>query len=92
MNIIAKDGQTLLDLQLIGCGSMESIIDTCIKNDRSVSEDIADGDLIEVGEVENTDVVRMYANRNYSPATALRSEEKYGGIGFMAVGVDFIVS
>lgn len=93
--ILAKDRQTLLDLQLIACGSLDGIIDTCARNDLSITEELADGQEIDVVGTVNKKVVVMYGNKGYQPATAISGVGagiKYGGIGYMAIGVDFVIS
>lgn len=90
----AKDRQSLLDMQLIASGSLEGLIDLCRLNDLPPTAELQDGQELTVGDVTDTRTARLYALRGISPATAIEEVEGIimGGIGYMAVQVDFIVS
>ncbi|MCF0184090.1 MAG: hypothetical protein HUK01_07130 [Bacteroidaceae bacterium] len=89
----AKDGQTLLDIQIVNAGGMEGIIAMCALNNLSVTDDLADGQTLMCAGVVSPKVAAQFANLLGEPATALaQGAPKMGGIGYMAVGVDFIVS
>lgn len=92
--IKVKDRQTLLDIQLIACGSLEGIIEACALNGMAITDDLEDGQMLEMGPIIAPRVEAAYRNRGNSPATGLGAEgvRKFGGIGYMRVGVDFIVS
>ena len=93
--IIAKDRQTLLDVQIMACGTLDGVIDACALNGISLTDDLEDGQGVEVAALGNDKVVATYRNKGYNPATAVVVEEsgvRYGGIGYMAIGVDFVVS
>lgn len=94
MEVTVKDRQTVLDVQIIACGCLEGIISTCALNDISVTESLTDGQVLQVAEVVQASVAKTYANKGYSPATDIESDAivKVGGIGFMAVEMDFVVS
>lgn len=92
MKYRVKDRQSILDVQLICCGDVEGVMNMCVLNDRSISDVMTDGELLDVGDMMNSKVVSMYDNRGFCPATGLDGECVQGGIGYMAIGVDFIVS
>lgn len=92
--IQAKDRQTLLDVLLMACGTLDGMIEACALNDISLTDDLEEGQNIEVGDIINSKVLATYQMKGYCPATAIAVEgaKRYGGIGYMAIGVDFIVS
>lgn len=93
--IRAKDRQSLLDVQLIASGTLEGIIGLCALNGLALTDELSDGQELVTGDVGEPRVVATYQNRRHSPATAIdstTSDLMPGGIGYMAVGVDFIVS
>ena len=89
----AKNRQSLLDMQLIASGSLEGLIDLCRLNDLPVTAELQDGQEVTLGEVADARTARLYALRGISPATAIEETGDIimGGIGYMAVQVDFIV-
>ena len=90
--IQAKDRQTLLDVQLMACGTLDGVIDTCALNDMSLTDNLEDGQEIEVPTTTDNKVVDVYMNKGYCPATAVVVSVAPGGVGYMSVGVDFVVS
>ncbi len=95
MEVTVKDRQTMLDVQIIACGSLEGVIDSCALNDIAVTDDLTDEQTLQVADITQASVAKTYANRGFSPATAIEEtveSEKLGGIGYMAVDIDFIVS
>ena len=94
MTLKAKDRQSLLDMQIIASGSLEGLIDLCRLNALSVTAELHDGQELTAGDVTDTRTARLYAYRGISPATAIEDAGSItmGGIGYMAVQVDFIVS
>lgn len=93
--IRVKDRQSLLDVQLIASGTLEGIIQLCTLNGLALTDELSDGQEVATGDVGEPRVVATYQNRRHSPATAIDPEASVlvpGGIGYMAVEVDFIVS
>lgn len=89
-----QDRQSILDAQIISCGTLEGIIDTCALSDVSLTDDVPPDTLLPVDDSAAIPrIVAMYAARRYSPATAITEAGTIGfeGIGFMAIGVDFVV-
>ena len=93
MNITVKDGQSLLDLQLIAYGSIEGIVQMCAINDMGITDDLEDGQLVKAKDIYASQIVALYGNRGIEPATALvpEIEQTFAGIGYMRIGIDFIV-
>lgn len=95
MEVTIKDRQTMLDVQIIACGSLEGVIKTSALNGIAVTDDLTDGQTLQVADVVLPSIAKIYANRGYSPATAIDDSAgnvRVGGIGYMAVDIDFIVS
>lgn len=88
-------GQSLLDIAIVTAGSMEVLVALAAANGISVTDSLENGQELTVTEVKRQDVVRTFAVTGTQPATAMTAEEEQllpGGIGYMAVGVDFVVS
>lgn len=96
MKIKPLDRQSLIDVAIQTSGGMEAAFDLSVKNDIAVSEELArDAELETVAAVDKT-VLSRYEARNIRPATEISPEDMeaapYGGIGFMGIEIDFIVS
>lgn len=93
--IIVKDRQTLLDVALETSGSVEAAMELAIRNGRSLTSELSDGDRLTSVEVVDAKVVERYSAECISPATEATVEDRmsmpYAGIGLMAVGIDFEV-
>lgn len=91
-----KRNQSLFDIAMQHVGCTEAAIDIAILNDMSLTDDLSVDQLLEIPSVKNKQVVNYYSVRGIFPATAVtladESGTKLGGIGYMAVKVDFIVS
>ena len=81
------DRQSLIDVALQTSGSVEGALGMSIKNDIPVSGELAPVDKLVLG---------RYEARGVRPATDISAEDlacvPYGGIGFMGIEIDFIVS
>lgn len=90
--------QTLPDMAIQECGSFEAAIALAERSGLSVTDDLAAGTELEYGleNIVDKRVVVGLADRGVRPATAIsrRDEETipWGGIGFMGIEIDFIVS
>lgn len=99
MKTTVKDRQTLADIGLIGGGTLTEGLETAIRNGLSASAELADGQELETAEAtggaENR-TIRRYAVERVDPATEASDEDRaacpYGGIGYMGIEIDFIVS
>lgn len=94
MEITVKDRQSLLDMQLVACGSIEGIIQMCAINDIGITDNLEDGQCIVTGDIYADQIVASYRSKGIAPATAIDSESEqiFGGIGYMRIGIDFIIS
>lgn len=88
--------QSLLDIAIQQCGDATAVFDLAVLNGLSITEDLHTGQLIVSDAVLDADVARYYSERNIKPTTGFSDEdkiltEKNEGIGYWAIGVDFIV-
>ncbi|MBQ3804901.1 MAG: hypothetical protein II844_03715 [Prevotella sp.] len=96
MKITAEAGQTLADMAVVHTGSMETLMILALKNDMPVTQRLETGQVLESADVVRREVVSSFMAASSRPATELTEEAAedlgLGGIGYMAVEVDFIVS
>lgn len=99
MKTTVNDRQTLLDLALATGGTLEVALELARTNALSLTDRLADGQLLEVPEPTasaNRRTVELYAAHSVAPATEPDTAEiaacPYGGIGLMGVEIDFEVS
>lgn len=89
------DRQSLIDIAIQTGGGMEAAIELARKNDLPVSEELT-RDVVLTGTVVDKIVLSRYEARNVRPATEISPEDKelvpYGGINYMGIEIDFIVS
>lgn len=96
--IVALNNQTLLDVAIRHCGTVEAIVEIAILNNISITDDLAPGQLIQipVKDYGNQEVVNYFTLNKVEPATALTQEhvaltEGNSGIGFWIIENNFIV-
>ena len=96
MNVIAAYKQTLFDLALQTSGTAEAAMDLAIKNSRCLSDELEAGDEIILPDLpQNRQMVNYYSVNGILPATSLKpefTEIVNGGINYMGIEIDFIVS
>jgi hypothetical protein len=90
------DKQNLWDLALIGSGSIASVFDYAMLNNRSVTDDFK-GEDIKAAEVIDVDVYNFYKFQNVRPATGGAMNKDFipgqlEGINYWAILFDFIVN
>ncbi|MCD8177317.1 MAG: hypothetical protein LUE98_07795 [Tannerellaceae bacterium] len=94
MQVTIKKRQSLLDIAVQEMGSLEEALSLSIENDLSVSEDLEEGRPIEYRGKHT--ITGVLSAKGVRPATAVSEEDQalvpYGGIGYMSIEVDFIVS
>ena len=96
MEVKVKDRQNLLDMAVQIAGSMEAAFDLAVANGVSLTDTLDDGQILDTVAAENADTVRRYSVQGIQPATALDENDivalAQGGINFMGIEIDFIVS
>lgn len=95
--MIIEQGQCLMDFAIQHCGSATAIVAIAMLNNISVTEDVAAGTDLLLPPVVNQQVVNYFKTNNLIPATQPQKEKpfynsKNEGIGYWAIGHDFIVS
>jgi hypothetical protein len=89
-----KAGQTLFDMALQMQGSLEGVFELTWSNGLELTQELVAGTELQIeGDAIEAPVVKDYVVNGIFPASGLASAAaKPGGIGYMAIGVDFIVS
>jgi hypothetical protein len=87
-------GQSFLDKALEATGSTETAFEMALLNGVSMTDPVAPGQELEPGKVIRKVVVRFFTDQN-RPASALQNnteeDSENDGIGYMAIGNNFIV-
>lgn len=95
-SIKTGEGQTVLDIAMQYCGDAGKAIEICVLNNVSITTDFAPGTILKVPDVaiEKEKIVKEFADNLLVPASNDEDEDTaaQGGIGFMIIGNDFIVS
>lgn len=96
-NIKASDRQTIVDLAAQELGSVEAAFLLAVKNDLSLSDVLAPGQVLNLSGVQDQTLVNYFKQKNIKPATGLSDDDNSivqqdEGIGYWAIGVDFIIS
>ncbi len=90
----AQQGQSFLDMVVQLTGNIDNALDMALKNNVSITDNIAIGAEFTAVSTTNKSVVEYMENNN--PATAINTEDStltiYEGISFWAIDNDFIVS
>jgi len=93
-----KNGQSLLDIAMQETGAAEDALQLALMNGICLTDELLTGTDLEIPETENEDRdnVEFYRERGILPATATTKEQEalnpYGGIEYMGIEIDFIVS
>lgn len=96
--IIVLDNQSLLDIAIRYCGTVEAVVAIAVLNNVSVTAELVPGKILQVPEQDYgyREIVAYYQDNKLQPATGLTDQDKAiirgrSGIGYWAIGVDFIV-
>ena len=90
------DRQSLFDVALQATGSIEGSIIIAIENNISISAEVVGLELqIDITPIDKI-VAKRYTVQGVIPSTDITAEDEvnvpYGGINFMGIEIDFIVS
>lgn len=87
-------GQSLEDIVITTSGSLESLVALAKKNDISITTDIETGTELDRADVVKSNIVNQYVTDKVIPATAIYNytDATVGGIGYMGIEVNFIIS
>ena len=101
MTITVLHNQSFLDLALQHTGTIESIFELAVRDEKSVTDDMVAGAPLNVhplsASARNKDILAYYTAKNIQPATAFTKEDKQvlerlEGISIWAINLDFVVS
>jgi len=96
MRIIqVSEGQTLTDIVMQYCGNSSRLFEICVlNNDLSPTLQLLIGSKIMVPDtfIEDTKIFEEFNTLGLVPASLTDDGLPLGGIGYMAIGQDFIVS
>jgi putative ribosome biogenesis GTPase RsgA len=75
VTVIAKRGQTMLDIAVEYLGDSERIDEIATLNSLSIGDDIIAGDLVIIPDIANEKkiIIKVFERRNISPASALET-------------------
>ena len=96
MTITVLHNQSLLDLALQHTGTIESIFELAVLNEKSVTDDMVAGASLLIGEISNKDILNYYTAKSIQPDTAFTKADKQvlerlEGISIWAINLDFVV-
>jgi len=93
MQITGKQGQWLGDIVVREAGSIEALVEMAINNDVSITGKMDAGSPALQPVPVNKRVMNYYNINGIYPATATEPDRRsFRGIGYMSVGITFIVS
>ncbi|MEG1842421.1 MAG: hypothetical protein RR221_06875 [Alistipes sp.] len=96
MKVIPLDRQSLIDVAIQTSGSVEAAFALATRNGLSITDNLPSCEIFTVEPVCKI-VVERYRSRGIRPATALEDSNTIpmpsaGGVGYMAIEIDFVVS
>lgn len=65
-----SENQSFLDIAIQMCGSLSSAFELAVKNGRSVTDELAPGESLDLTPVDNPDLAAYWVHNNLAPATA----------------------
>lgn len=96
--ITVLNNQSLLDIAIRHCGTIEAITDIAILNNLSITNELSPGEIIKIPDYDYgyQNVVNFFEDNKKEPATALSSADKLiiegeSGIDFWIIEDNFIV-
>ena len=91
---VAIENQTMLDIAIQYCGDADSALDVAIANGLSLTDSLQPGQILTLPEIPaNRAVANYYGVNGIKPATGETPETAPpGGISYMGIQIDFIVS
>lgn len=92
--VTTQEGQNLMDLAIQHLGDQSGVFDLAMKNDVSMTDPVAPGTKLDLPDVIDNQVTGYFAEKQLFPATNNAESEilTVGGIGYMGIEIDFIVS
>lgn len=85
--------QSLLDVAMQCLGSADAALTLAERNGLSVSDEVEAGTELDLPDVADREMATYYAVNGHIPATGIADESVMrGGINYMGIEIDFIVS
>lgn len=92
MEAIVLEGQSLFDIAIQECGSVEAAFDLAVANNISMSNELPSSQSLIKTNVQQKRIVDYFDNKKIKPATWSRpTEVQLTGIGYMVIEVNFTV-
>lgn len=86
-------GQSLFDIAIQECGTVEEAFAIALANDVSISAELTAGTKLNPGQSVDVRVTDYYRVRNLKPATFTADGVlDFSGIGYMSIEENFVVS
>lgn len=92
MRITVLNNQSVFDLAVRYCGTVQSAFALAFLNGISVTTTLSPGEELEIPEAAEKDIVSYFNSRNHQPATAWNRLRVLEGISHWAIKVDFEVT
>ena len=96
MKVTVADRQSLFDISLQVCGSIEAVFELAEANGLSITDTLVPGQVIEYSadSIRDKLVVQHYANNHVVPSTAITEESKImpEGVEYWSIELDFKIS
>lgn len=89
-SILIRDRQAVIDIAMQHHGSAEAVHELCLTNDISITQPLTTGRQMKAAAVKNAYVVKIYTADGIIPVSS--TEPMPGGIGYWAIGLDYIVN
>jgi hypothetical protein len=94
--IKARGRQTLIDIAVQECGSVEACIDVAQANGLSITDELVTGQAIITTNIVQAETVNLFFKENRQPANAsvetFDEDDTLGGIGNWKIETEFVVS
>jgi hypothetical protein len=90
--VVARNGQTPIDIALQECGAVEASFAICLLNNLTIYEAIESGLIVRSTDVIDNNLVEMLDSENRKPSSINNSIIALEGIGYWLISEDFIVS
>ena len=93
MQTTTRNNQTLLDIAVQECGTVEAAFEIAERNGLALTDELNTGQKLDIvmTTTREESVVQELAADRIKPAAEVTEMVPYGGIGFMGIEIDFVV-
>jgi len=92
MQITSKQGQWIGDIVVRESGSIDDLFAMAITNDCSITDNMKIGTILNPSVQLDKRTINYYERNDIHVATSSINNKLLGGIGYMGIEIDFIVS